>query len=358
MPAFYSKSRKTWYLRVTVGGKQFYCYKPAGPSASAFTRKKDAQQYEPVFIATLTDEGDQSSITCDDLAPLFLKDRQTKLKPNSYYGVQSVFRLYVLPFFHNMKACDVSNAYLDTINAQINAKKKSNLYQQACCFRSWIRFLKKSKPDLDPSRISAPKSYKPDDRNYQIYTPEQFEKLLSVIDKEEDRFMMTLFFYYGLRCGELMGLKWSDFSGGKLRIRRSVSRRGYSGAGQEITTPKTKNSIRDYPILEVIKPFLQSVPKISEYCFPCCNKTCDAVTIGHSEVRRRVDKYIKLAGLPHMKVHGFRHSCVSYLLSQGMSYRTVARWVGDTETVVLQTYSHLLPDEKDEIATFLDKKLK
>lgn len=55
-----------------------------------------------------------------------------------------------------------------------------------------------------------------------------------------------------------------------------------------------------------------------------------------------------------MKAHGFRHSCVSYLLSKGTSYRTVARWVGDTEQIVLQTYSHPLPGEKDEIADFLN----
>ena len=47
---------------------------------------------------------------------------------------------------------------------------------------------------------------------------------------------------------------------------------------------------------------------------------------------------------------------MSLLLSEGMRYRTVARWVGDTEAVVLQTYSHLVPDEKDQIADFLDKK--
>ncbi|MBQ7243021.1 MAG: tyrosine-type recombinase/integrase, partial [Bacilli bacterium] len=102
--------------------------------------------------------------------------------------------------------------------------------------------------------------------------------------------------------------------------------------------------------------FLESLPRESEWCFPkgkrCQSKNTEV--IGHSEVRRRVDKYLEKAGLPHMKVHGFRHSCVSYLLSKGMSYRTVARWVGDTEQVVLQTYSHLLPDEKDEIAKFID----
>ncbi|MBQ7243705.1 MAG: tyrosine-type recombinase/integrase [Bacilli bacterium] len=101
--------------------------------------------------------------------------------------------------------------------------------------------------------------------------------------------------------------------------------------------PKTKNSIRDYPILNAIKPYLDSLPRESEWCFPCHNDWNGATTIGHSEVRRRIDKYVKKTELPHIKVHGFRHSCVSYLLSKGMSYRTVARWVGGTEAVVLQT---------------------
>ena len=61
------------------------------------------------------------------------------------------------------------------------------------------------------------------------------------------------------------------------------------------------------------------------------------------------------AGLPHIKIHGFKHSCVSYLLPQGMNYRTIARWVGDTKEEILQTYSHLVPDEKDQIGRLLDE---
>lgn len=32
----------------------------------------------------------------------------------------------------------------------------------------------------------------------------------------------------------------------------------------------------------------------------------------------------------------------------------MSRWVGDTESVALETYSHHIPDEKNEIANFLD----
>ncbi|MBQ7250903.1 MAG: integrase [Bacilli bacterium] len=54
-----------------------------------------------------------------------------------------------------------------------------------------------------------------------------------------------------------------------------------------------------------------------------------------------------------IKLHEFRHSCVSNLLASGLPVRVVARWVGDTEEVILQTYSHLIPDEKDQIAQFI-----
>ena len=355
MGVYYDKRTETYFIKVNVGGRYFTCYKPDRPGAEAFTRKKDAQQYQATFLSTLTESREDADILCDDLAPLFLKDRMAKVKPNTYYGIDRTFKKYVLPFFKGMRVGEVTNAYLDTINMKLN-KRRLNVYQQACCVRSFVKFLKKKNESLDPTRVSTPKCFKPKEDDRQIYSLDQFNALMAVVDDERDRFMLTLFFYYGLRCGELMGLKWSDFDGKKLHIRRSVSRRGYGCAGQAITSPKTQNSIRDYPILGVVKPYLESLPRDDEWCFPkgrqCKSK--DASTIGHSEVRRRIDKYIKAAGLPHMNVHGFRHSCVSYLLSKGMSYRTVARWVGDTEAVVLQTYSHLLPSEKDEIAKFFD----
>ena len=354
MPVYYSKARKQYYLRESVGGVRKYCY--SNPKTGLpFRTKTEAREALPSFILSLTSKPKKAEkpTLCDELFPLYLRDVKDRVKPNTYYNLKRVLEHYVFPFFRKMPVMEVTNAYLDTVIAAIN-KRKKNRYQQASVCRSFVRFLRKTNRDLDPESIRTPKNYNPDDRNYVIYTQAQFKRMLAVCECEEDRFMLTLLFYYGLRCGELLGIKWSDFDGNVLHIRRSVSRHGW-GKGQTITTPKTKNSIREYPIIEAVKPFLASLPRKGEYCFPCRSRLkTEAVTMGHSEVRRRVEKYIAKAGLPHMKVHGFRHSCVSWLLSKGMSYRTVARWVGDTESVVLETYSHLIPDEKNEIANFLD----
>lgn len=362
MPVYYSKARKAHYLRESVNGVRHYCY--SNPeTGEPFASKHEAKEALPAFILSLTDKAKKrgkKAVLCDELATLYLRDIKDRLKPNTFYNLKSVLERYVFPFFKKTPVLEITNAYLDTVNAKINSRKK-NVYQQASACRGFVKYLRKTNPVLDPECIHAKKNYKPKDEDYQIYDKAQFERLLSSIDSELDRFMFTLLFYYGLRCGELIGLKWSDFDGGKLSIRRSVSRHGQEGK-PEFTTPKTKNSLRDYPIIKAVKPFFDTLPRESPYCFPSRSKFSPKSrkkhdtfpTLGPSEVRRLVIKYSRKAELPHIKIHGFRHSCVSYLLSQGMNYRTVARWVGDTEEVILQTYSHLIADEKDRIGQFLD----
>lgn len=362
MPVYYSKTRKAHYLRESVNGVRHYCYS-SPETGQPFATKKEAKEALPAFILSLTDKAKkrgQKVILCDELATLYVRDIRDRLKPNTFYNLKSVLERYVFPFFKKMPVMELTNAYLDTVNAKINSRKK-NVYQQASACRGFIKYLRKTNPILDPDCVHAKKNYKPKDEDYQIYDKVQFEKLLSVVEFELDRFMLTLLFYYGLRCGELLGLKWSDFESGKLSIRRSVSRHGRDGK-PEFTTPKTKNSLREYPIIKAVRPYLESLPKESPYCFPSKSKLPMRTrerkgvfpTMGPSEVRRLIIKYSSMACLPHIRIHGFRHSCVSYLLSQGMSHRTVARWVGDTEEVILQTYSHLIGDEKDQIANFLN----
>ena len=73
---------------------------------------------------------------------------------------------------------------------------------------------------------------------------------------------------------------------------------------------------------------------------------------GYSE--RKTAMYAKKAGAKVIKFHEFLLSCVSNLLASGLSVRVVAHWVGDTERTVQDTYSHLLPSDKDVIKDFFE----
>jgi integrase len=186
--------------------------------------------------------------------------------------------------------------------------------------------------------------------SYRIWSFSDEIRFLSSIEDDGDRFLFTLLVYYGLRIGEALALKWSDFRKNGLSISRAVCCKSGKGA-VEFLTPKTKNSVRVLPILDVVKPFLDMAHS-SVYCFPAREK--GAVVLGETSVRRLNIRYADSCGLAPLKLHEFRHSCASNLLSQGLPLRVVARWLGDTEATVSSTYSHLLPDEKSLIKDYFD----
>ncbi len=83
------------------------------------------------------------------------------------------------------------------------------------------------------------------------YTLEEVENIISaLVDHVECQLIMALAFFLGLRKGEVQGLKWEDFDGEWLHIRRAVAR-GVVG------TPKTKKSIRTLPLIAPVRIPLQ-----------------------------------------------------------------------------------------------------
>jgi integrase len=64
------------------------------------------------------------------------------------------------------------------------------------------------------------------------------------------------------------------------------------------------------------------------------------------------------AGLPsdryHM-MHVTRHTFVSACLSEGISVRAVAEFIGDTEATVQQTYSHMMPDDRERARKAIER---
>ena len=164
-----------------------------------------------------------------------------------------------------------------------------------------------------------------------------------------------MLYKYGLRISEALGLRWSDFKLDGLRIERCACVKN----DDHITifnSSKTKNSYRIYPIFECFNPYIKELrPK--EYkdvqVFETRKRTQGSVW-GQTTVRWLSMKYAALAGVKCIKLHEFRHSCVSNLLASSLSVRVVARWVWNTERMVQETYSHLLPVEKDVIKDFFD----
>jgi integrase len=81
--------------------------------------------------------------------------------------------------------------------------------------------------------------------------------------------------------------------------------------------------------------------------------------INPSNLRQRsFAPLLKRAGLPHMRFHDLRHTCVTLLLSRGVHPKFVQELLGHaTIAITLDTYSHVMPSMGDATARAIEDAL-
>lgn len=338
-----------WCVQIWRNGK-CYRYYDNPTTGKPFSGKSEAKEAEARLRLAADSQRDSALKTpCPDLYDLYFNALKKKLKPSSVYTRLIFFKNYLKPEFDRFAAQDITNDDLDRLNDKLNRAPKGSMCNVISTARSWILFLRKWNPSLLPERIFHYLDPEPEDHVYHVYTLEEERKFLSVIDKPRDRLLFSLFCYYGFRMTECIALKYSDFDldNNTVSVKRIVLTKSIYRQ-QIFTTPKTKRSIRTLALLPEIKEMLPEAQK-SEYLFP---SDVRSIVINEGHVRRLAKEYAKKAGLPPLKIHEFRHSCASNLLREKFPLRIVANWLGDTESTVLDYYSHMFSDEATTIGNY------
>ena len=151
-------------------------------------------------------------------------------------------------------------------------------------------------------------------------------------------------FYTGMRSGEVLGLMHSDILKDRITIKRSVSK-------GRVTTPKTIGSIRDIPMFEDARPFIESQIKISKslYLFDYNENFIKDVTY----FKRRWHKLIEDCGIEYRKMYNSRHTFITAMLnSEKFKIMEIAAIVGHTSPQMIMTnYAGFLKDAHLKIDT-------
>lgn len=75
-----------------------------------------------------------------------------------------------------------------------------------------------------------------------------------------------------------------------------------------------------------------------------------------SIVTKKNTAFAEAAGLPHIRIHDFRHSHLSYLVHKGINIQEIARRLGHADIkMTLNTYSHLYRQDAEKAVEALDK---
>ena len=108
---------------------------------------------------------------------------------------------------------------------------------------------------------------------------EEMQKLFEVVKGTRLELPVLVAAFYGLRRGEVLGLKWDaiDFNRGTLTIKRTVTEATIDGTMKiiEQDSAKTKSSLRTLPLVGSFRDYFQKVKEAQELnkkvCGNCYN---------------------------------------------------------------------------------------
>ena len=193
-----------------------------------------------------------------------------------------------------------------------------------------------------------------------FYTYDEFKQFIAVEDDLCFKVAFEILYYCGLRSGELRGLCWNniDFERKELRVVNNVVKDYFGEKSYKVTSPKTDSSTRTLPLPNFLISDLELLKKENESYYGFKDNwfvlgTIDPIS--SDRLRLRKNRNSELSGVKQIRIHDFRHSCASLLISKGANITLVARYLGHSKIEeTLRTYAHFYRSDLVDLATKMD----
>lgn len=320
-----------------------------------------------------------------DFCPMYLEIKKDALAPRILHDYERAINNLIIPKLGHIKLSELKPAHVQQfvqyLQGDVRQKKdgsidtdnpklsQATIRRKLTILQSILRQAVKldiipSNP-ADASRLTLPKVVAP---KIDIFSKQEAAEMLSCLEKEDLQFqvLIQLAIMTGARCGELVGLKFSDidFKQNKITIERSA----YKLPKQPIMTKPPK----DYEVRTV---------SVNSYCI-------ELIKLLHSEKQRQAQelgsawidgqwlftqwngeimnpqtptkqfaKFLEKNGLKHRKFHSLRHTSATLLLYGGVSLKQVQGRLGHGDITTTNKYLHCLAEADEEAANVLQNML-
>ena len=333
--------------------------------SQAYFTKEEATKAELEYLDKYKDVEVNPHMTFKEAYTLYYEYQKDKIKDSTLKTYRD--RIKYMGLLDNIELVNLNWEHYQKWRSQMNKTNLCDKYKtdiqkfikQVLNFaeKQWDFNLRKFYNKLEP--FKTPGAIK---KEMDFYEPQEFFQYISVIDDLRDKCLFETLYYCGLRRSEARGLQWRhiDFKNNTLTIAQQVLNLGGNNASSSwyIASPKTESSNRTIPIPEVLLKDLAELKKSNER-FSKFKQTWfvfgDDVPITYHQIYSRNNNYCKKAGLRHIRIHDFRHSCASALISASAPITAVSNYLGHSETTeTLETYTHLVKKDYANVPKFFD----
>ena len=348
----------TYYFRANLGydskGKKIQKYR------SGFTTKKEArEEYSKLLLMKpeeLSENKDKMTFK-HYIFEIFLPWYKTQVKLRTYENRLPTIKKH-FSYFDKMAVSDIEPIDVQNWQLKLSKKCKSSYVRavQGLFSVAMDRAIVLGITTTNPSKIIG--NVKKQKSKIEFWTKEEFEKVISLIYKEDyyQHFLfISLWFLFmtGMRIGEAAALQWDDidFETGMLIISKTLYYKTMND--YKFVEPKTQASNRTiYIDADTIKE-LQEWKAVQAKVLPNCGfvLSYNSTPTSKTTLPRALEKLANLAGVHRIKIHALRHSHASLLISMGENPLLIKERLGHEKIqTTLGTYGHLYPNTNIEIA--------
>jgi integrase len=297
-------------------------------------------------------------ITVAELLDIWLRDTvKPSLTRTTYESYERMTRNHIKPQLGHIRLQNLTQPqvqkllealYREGKSARTVLYTRSVLHRALDMARRWGLITRNVSEGVEAPRGRAVRAAK-------AFTVDEARTLLEYAKGKPLEALYVLTVTYGLRRGEVLGLKWEDvdFDHGTLSVRRSVSR---LQDGLRERAVKTEQANRVLPLVgnvpDVLRAHLQRQRRERLRVGPKWRDTGYIFTAPYGGIMepRNLHYHFKrdlaAAGLGDHRFHDLRHSAATFLIALGVPLPTVAAILGHSSPrITLDVYAHSLETE-------------
>lgn len=308
----------------------------------------------------------RSTMLFADLIEQWLEFAKSDWKPTTYGNYEMQVKKIIAPYFRKkeIKLCDLNadhiKKFFDDELGTVKATTIHKYYNNISCA---LKYAMDNLELIEVSPIQKVKRPRGERFSAKFLKQSEVIQLFEAIKGHKMELGVIIAAYYGLRRGEVVGLRWEsiDFENNTITIEHTVTVAKVNGEKKiiESDTAKTESSLRTLPLVPVFKKkllALQAEHKNYSKIFGKSYNKKESQYICTDVMGNRIrpdyftqefPEWMLANGFRRLRFHDLRHSCASLLLANGVPLKQIQEWLGHSSfKITADAYAHLEYESK------------
>ena len=298
---------------------------------------------------------------CRDVTVSQWADEWIKTYKNnvSYYTLrryQSIISIHIKPNIGNMKLGSVKLCHIQSIINKMDDYSESSVKKlRDTLHQMYVAAIANELAIKDPTVGLILNRKEQTARS--ILSEEEISNIRSFNTVSDCATFVITLLYTGLRRGEIAALTWDDidFENNIIKVNKAIV---FKNNRPIVSSPKTKNSIREIPMLDILREELIKYKEkyIEKYGQNITSKAVFLNNLGEPHTESSINKFWKRFLREYNEhygtdakfgMHQFRHTFCTMLYNAEVDIKTAQSVLGHSDvSVTLSIYTHLAEKQK------------